>query len=287
MPKNRTYTCNLCNKDYSGSSSLWNHTSKFHKVIKYDDDNTPIVSDHTLQTNDNTLIIQSDDSANKQIVTVKTYDCKYCKKIFNHFQNRWKHEKICKKKDQEIIPTNNNQNIAPINNINNGTINNTTNNTNNGTINNIVINNFNEDNLKYISAEFMKKVLDRLSRTDDESLKGAIPHLVENIKFNSNHTDNNNVQITNMKSKVAKKYVDNKWKYVKKDLLLKEMHNKAVEILQTWMDEHKEAITKKMMDGLKIYKNVSPEYKKKIIHEEIQLLGYNYYKNHMENELDA
>ena len=41
-----------------------------------------------------------------------------------------------------------------------------------------------------------------------------------------------------------------------------------------------------MLDGLKDYKNVSPQYKKKVIHEEINLLGYNYYKNHMEDELD-
>ncbi len=71
--------------------------------------------------------------------------------------------------------------------------------------------------------------------------------------------------------------------YYKKDLLLKEMHNKAVEILQKWVDDNKILLTKKMMDGLKDYKNVSNAYKKKVIHDEINLLGYNYYKNHMED----
>ena len=131
------------------------------------------------------------------------------------------------------------------------------------------------------------KTSENLSKNDDDSLKGAIPHLVENIKFNDNHKENNNVQITNIKSKVAKKYIENKWKYVKKDQMLKEMHNKAFEILQLWVQENKELLTKKMLDGLRDYKNVNPDYKKKVIHEEINLLGYNYYKNNMEDELDA
>jgi hypothetical protein len=44
-----------------------------------------------------------------------------------------------------------------------------------------------------------------------------------------------------------------------------------------------------MMDGLKDYKNVSQAYKKKIIHDEINLLGFNYYNNasriHMEDSI--
>jgi hypothetical protein len=65
------------------------------------------------------------------------------------------------------------------------------------------------------------------------------------------------------------------------------MHNKAVIILQNWVDTKKDELTKTLMDGLKDYNRVSPEYKKKIIHDEINMIGYNYYKNHIENELDS
>jgi hypothetical protein len=68
--------------------------------------------------------------------------------------------------------------------------------------------------------------------------------------------------------------------------MLREMHNTALKVLQKWVEDNKDTITKKMMDGLKDYTNISPAYKKKVIHEEINLLGYNYYKNNMENQLD-
>ncbi len=272
MEKSDAHTCKICNKQYSSNSSLWNHTSKFHKSVKDYHDNP---SDNP----NNPLIILHDKNNKNEIVAVKTYDCKLCKKSFKYFQNRWRHEKICTKKNEIIVK----ENTTNIQNINN-----TTNNINNGTINNntIIINNFNEDNVKYISNDFMKRVLDRLACYDDESLKGGIPHLVENIKFNKGHKENNNVQITNVKSKVAKKYIENKWQHVKKDQMLREMHNTALKVLQKWVDENKDTITKKMMDGLKDYTNISPSYKKKVIHEEINLLGYNYYKNNMENQLD-
>jgi hypothetical protein len=262
MVRTVVHTCNICNKNYASYQSLWNHRTNIHKSV---DDNRPIIID-------NHPIIIDNQNKNEQD---KTYDCRICNKEFKYFQNRWRHEKSCSKKSDIINNTVNNITNNTNNNTNNGTINNTTNNT-------IVINNFNEDNLNYISENFMKRILNRLTNNDDESLKGAIPHLVENIKFNPNFKENNNAQITNVKSKIAKKYTNNKWMYYKKDLLLKEMHNKAVEILQKWVDENKALLTNKMMDGLKDYKNVSNAYKKKIIHDEINLLAYNYYKNHIE-----
>ncbi len=272
MVRKLVHTCNLCNKIYASYQSLCNHRTIKHKTA-YDNpsiilDNHQIILDNPITENENQ--------------PAKTYECRICNKSFNYFQNRWRHEKICNK-NKEIIENNitNNSTINNITNNNNSTTNTTT---NNGTINNtIVINNFNEDNIKYNSENFMKRILNRLANNDDESLKGAIPHLVENIKFNPSFKENNNAQITNIRSKIAKKYTNNKWMYYKKDLLLKEMHNKAVEILQKWVDENKALLTEKMMDGLKDYKNVSNAYKKKVIHDEINLLGFNYYKNYMED----
>jgi len=281
MVKSDEFTCNICKKMYSSNSSLWNHRTKKHKVILAVN-SQPITAKITAICKSNTIITEDN---------IKLFNCRYCEKQYKHQQSRFKHELKCYEKNQLIPIQNNNNQLKQIQNTsiqtqNIGTINNGT--INNGTINNtIVINNFNNDNINYISDEFMKRVLDRLSKNDDDSLKGAIPHLVENIKFNDNHKENNNVQITNIKSKVAKKYIENKWKYVKKDQMLKEMHNKAFEILQLWVQENKELLTKKMLDGLRDYKNVNPDYKKKVIHEEINLLGYNYYKNNMEDELDA
>ena len=283
MVKSERYTCKKCNRMYSSASSLCNHTTKFHTNNNNNIDNH---NNHSYNHNNNidnhSIIIDNPTTISTKLVEVKkTYQCKICNKEFNYYQNRWRHEKTCNK--EIITNTKTPSNIVSNNNITNNS-NNTT--TNNGTINNIIINNYDKDDVKYISNDFMKRILNRLSKKDDESLKGGIPHLVENIKFNPRKKMNNNIIITNTKSKVAKKYIDNKWNYIKKNDVLKDMHNKALEILQTWVSENKEDLTKKMLDGLKDYKNISLDYKKKIIHEEINLIGYNYYKNHMENDLD-
>ena len=266
MVKSERYTCNLCNRMFSSASSIWNHRTKIHKVKKDYQDNPSIILDNPLIINNEPLEIES----------VKTYNCKHCNKEFKYFQNRWRHEKICKNQEQKNTIENN----GIINNIN-------INNTNNGTINNIIINNFNEDNIKYISNEFMKRILTKLANgRNDENLKTAIPHLVHNMKFNKYHKENNNAHIPNIKSKIAIKYNDNKWEYVKKEKLLTELHNRAVEVLQNWMKDNKDLLTEKMLDGFKDYTHVSHDFKKKIIHEEINLLGYLYYKNHIEVEID-
>ena len=85
----RSFKCNECNKKYSSYKSLWNHNKKFHNVT----DNT-----------NNTLIIQNNVPNNTSIITnnsslnPKKYNCCSCNKEFNNFQNRWKHQKICKTK---------------------------------------------------------------------------------------------------------------------------------------------------------------------------------------------
>ncbi len=267
---------------YSSASSIWNHRTKIHEK----NDNTSIIHDNTLIIPNNTSIIQ----VPLEIDAVKTYNCTYCNKVFNNYQNRWKHHKICKNKNSEIIQNNNqstpNQNIAPVNNgtitTNNGTIN-----TNNGTINttnNIIINNYGQEKIDYLKDELIKNTLIRLSKNDDESLKIGIPRVAQYIHFNKFHKENNNLEINSIKSKTAKTYIDGKWKYVKKDDVLKQVHNKIVELLQKWVDSHKLEISKAMMNGLKDYKSVNPAYIKRMILEEINLLGFVYYKNYMEND---
>jgi hypothetical protein len=127
---------------------------------------------------DNTLIIPT----LNEIETGKTYKCKHCNREFNNYQNRWKHHKICKNKNQEIIEKNdliNKSNIiennGTINNTNNGTINNT-----NNITNNITINNYGKEDTSYVSEKFMLNIIRRLIK-NDESSKDIMPHLIKNI----------------------------------------------------------------------------------------------------------
>jgi len=69
-----SYTCEHCNNTYSSRQSRWNHIKKHH-------------------TNENIHIIDK----NIQIPIQKTiHECIYCKKIFNTYFIKWRHEKKCK-----------------------------------------------------------------------------------------------------------------------------------------------------------------------------------------------
>jgi hypothetical protein len=90
------YKCNICNKNYNSYQSLWNHNKKFH--------NNNFKNNNLLTTNNNLL------TTNNNLLTtneIKTYNCKYCNKIYNLQQSRWKHEQKCKSindnnKDKDI-----------------------------------------------------------------------------------------------------------------------------------------------------------------------------------------
>ena len=186
------FRCNLCDKYYASASSLCNHNKKFHN----EQNNTLIIHDNTL---DNTFIIPD-----------KKYKCHTCEKTFNNFQNRWKHEKICK---QKVDDTKNNQKLEELEktinelkvelelnkhyakNITNNTINN---NINNGTIINNVVK-FGE--LSY-DAIFNDKQIRKILKCKHKALEESI----KQTHFNKDHPELNNVFITNMRDNLAHVY---------------------------------------------------------------------------------
>jgi hypothetical protein len=88
-----TYRCNICNKYYKTRQSLWNHNNRYHK-----DDNNHISDRNDYDVNFNLNSVHFDnhlDNHNDDLS--KIYKCKKCKKEFNNYQNRWRHEKNCKK----------------------------------------------------------------------------------------------------------------------------------------------------------------------------------------------
>ena len=78
--KSYSHKCNICNKFYASSNSLWNHNKKFH--------NKTVVLCGTTEVVCGT--------------TNKKYKCTSCNKYFNDRSNKYKHEKICKVKINEI-----------------------------------------------------------------------------------------------------------------------------------------------------------------------------------------
>jgi len=86
MNHEKEYSCKICNKSYASQSSLCNHNKKFH-------------SNNVVHKG--TTVVQQVVECCTSKINNKTC-CKFCNKIFNDRSNKYKHEKICKQKDQVI-----------------------------------------------------------------------------------------------------------------------------------------------------------------------------------------
>jgi hypothetical protein len=274
--KDRRYRCNICNKNYSSASSLWNHNNKFHN------DNVVILGKNEVILGNNEVIIN-----NKQ--------CKFCNKILNDRSYKYKHEKKCKIKncdkknkiDNEIKKlkilkksiTNNTTNNNNITN-NNNTTNNTTNNNNNGTINNITINAFTKEKI----FKFPVKELKKFIRNDN-----YLYNIIEYINFNKKYPENHSFCSTSLEGK----YISllnpetNVIEKVSKDRFLEKVYENANEKIEAILfefdinKEFREQFGEKYINHLQTkYKHTYDLFMKNNIHKkkyklDINQLSYN------------
>jgi len=159
-------------------------------------------------------------------INYNEYECIYCNKCYSTNSHMRRHEKTCKikiekkEKDNEIkelkemvekLLVNSDGNTIT-NNTNNNNNNNSNNNTNsNNTINNTInINNYGEENTKYITSDFILNLL---------KFKPAkvIPELIKHTHFNEAHPENHNIKITNKKGPHIKVMKNNKWEFQNKE----------------------------------------------------------------------
>ncbi len=240
------FNCTICSKEYKSSQSLWNHNNKMHK-----DDN------------------------NKEI----TYNCKHCNLSFDSRYKKYYHQKKCINdlanantdliNDKTNITTNSNNNIT------NSQIN--SNNT-------IIINNYKNDNLEYISEKFKDKIFKHLIYDEDHHL--PLPNLIENIKFNPNHKENNNIKITSDRSKIGFYYDKNKWQAMNKDELLEELCDYGFKIFKNFFNEKEQDLNDEIKNQFKNFQvRLKSEFRKKI-KAKIENIAYIFTINN-QNELDV
>jgi hypothetical protein len=271
--------CNICSKIYSSYISLWSHKKRMHNPT-----DIPIIIDES-----------------KLI-----YKCKFCDKKFDSCKTKWYHQnKICSIKNNEtnIILVNENKSDVLVNenksdvlvnenksdvlvneNKSNIQVNENKSNIgllNNGSINNCVINinNFSNDNIDYVSENFIKRMFSHF--LDEKEYSLPIPKLLENIKFNPNHKENNNVKITNMRSQVGLKYNNDKWTTVDKDELVNDMFKIGVQLFVKYYKEKNNILSDDMKECYNDFKKIS--YKNqglsKSIKNKIEKIAYIYTKN--------
>ena len=177
-----------------------------------------------------------------EIINIGIYKCKYCNLEFDKRHCKYYHQKNCNIKLRDT----NKQNI--ITNI----INNTTNinNIDNRKSINIIINNYNNDNLEYISEKFKNKLFNQLLLNNYSE---PLSNLIENIKFNKNHKENNNVKITNIRSKIGFFYDKDKWIAINKNQLLNDLCDYSYKIFSNYFEEKKELLDKKIEENFNIF----------------------------------
>jgi hypothetical protein len=256
----KIYECKICDKQYKTYHTLWVHNKKFHEKKE----------------------------------KVKEYTCEKCNKKFDNKQNKYYHQKKCIiTSTQEIIEPSNNNLLVPettINNINaniQNSNNNSNNTINNGTINqHIIINNYNNDNLEYISEKFKLNLFNSLLNGTDH-IK-PIPKLIENIKFNPNHKENNNVKITSDRAKIGFYYDDNKWRAINKDELLNDLCDYSLKKFTEYFEEYKNNLSDDIKEKYKSFSHIAKlkSQLRKDIKEKIENIAYIFTKN-IDLELDV
>ena len=182
------HSCTQCNKNYSSYKSLWYHKYKYHK----NNDNHQVDDDNH---NDNHQMTVKNEEA-------KTYSCSKCNKSFEFYQNRWRHEKNCKKEDDKIKNLEDKvlQLEKLIKKADSKINHNNTNNINNGNI----INNHNHIQINAIGYEDLIKKLSDTQQLDvltaglfDES---PIVELVRKTYNDEKLKKNRNTYISNLQS---------------------------------------------------------------------------------------
>ena len=148
--------------------------------------------------------------------------CPYCYKTFSRSDSLVRHYGRCKIKKNEN--KNDKQEIKELkeivekllieNKVNSITHNtNNTNNSHNTTnhmTNNIIINNYGDEDTKYITSDYILKLL-------KSKPAKIIPELIKYTHFNDDHPENQNIKITNKKEPYIKVRKNDKWELQDKD----------------------------------------------------------------------
>jgi len=238
--------CNICNKTYASKQSLCNHIR-----IKHSNKD----SDKLLKQpifNENSIDIKL---IEKEIQEIKLK----CKKEEKEIE-----EIKLKAKELEIS-----KNIGIIG--NNNTIQQNT--------NNITINNFANDNLDCLDEDFVKRFFKHFLFDDEYHL--IIPKIIERIKFNPDFKENNNVKITNLRSKIGYLFDNNKWNAIPQEELAEKMFNFGDQQIQDLMEQREKdgKLSENIKDNIDDFDGNFKEENKDKIKKDLLKRCYTFTKN--------
>ena len=95
--------------------------------------------------------------------------------------------------------------------------------------NNIIIHNHGEEDIHYISQDYLTELIKLPFQ--------AIPKLIKHIHFHPEHPENHNIKITNKKEPYIRVYKNQKWNFADKKKVIGGMLDKSVSILDNHFSE--------------------------------------------------
>jgi len=244
MESERSFYCEICEKNYKSIQSLSNHKRKFHPKNIKKSSNITQNQGKSLKKSSNITQNQGDNTQNTSKII-----CEFCNKSYTRKDNLKRHLTKCKKKDSfELIKKENEimkKELLKLMNkkckihpntlkkicrdngimIDNSNIN--SHNTNNITNNNNTVNN---NTINIIGFGFEGMDIDK-TLTKKEKIKilkyggSSLYKFVEYIHFNDKYPQYQNIAITNLNNPYAYKYDSRKQKFIAclKDELLDEL----------------------------------------------------------------
>jgi hypothetical protein len=117
----------------------------------------------------------------------------------------------------------------------------------NNTINIVAPNNFTQENLDYLTGDYLDGLL--------KIPYGSILDLLRHIHFNPNHPENHNIKIPNRKEKFAIVYSKGKWELRVKKEVIGDMVDTAYNIIDCHYDEVKNTLEFGRKDRFNNYKS--------------------------------
>ena len=96
---------------------------------------------------------------------------------------------------------------------------------------NIIINNYGNENLDYLTEGYLTSLL--------KIPCGSVLTLLKDIHFNANHPENHNVKIPNRKEKFAIVYMNGEWKLRNKKDVISNMVDMSYNIVDCYFEDNK------------------------------------------------
>ena len=125
---------------------------------------------------------------------------------------------------------------------------------------NVYINTHGQENLSYITTNYLQNLL--------KIPYGAVPKLIKDIHFHPEHPENMNIKITNKKLKYAKVWEGNKWNFKDKNQVIENMVEKGFNIIDQQYSNNKEILDKHKNRNFDKFKKQYEENDKKL-HKEL------------------